>query len=179
MGEVVNFAPDPTAQLLTDNEFVSDMCRYSEGLLTEKFIRRKYGKLNEDAWNRLGENEELVSAIENEKLRRCRNGDSAREKAQKLYVSAPDVLGNILHGETVNPRFKIESAKELRAIAANGPQAVPAADRFQIIINLGDVSERYDKPIAISPNDGPNIDTTTLTVTAAKQNKDDGGGEPL
>ena len=51
--------PDLAAQLLADTEFVSDMCRYSERLLTEKFIRRKYN-LTDDAWERLGEDDALI-----------------------------------------------------------------------------------------------------------------------
>jgi hypothetical protein len=73
--------PDLTAQLLADTEFVADLARYSEKLLTEKFIRRKYGNLTDDVWASLGDNDELVEAIETEKLRRVRNGSAKREKA--------------------------------------------------------------------------------------------------
>ena len=173
MGDAVNL---PT--LLEDHEFISDFARYSEGILDEKFLRRKY-QFDNSTWESLGNNDALVELIENERVKRMRNGDSAREKAQQIFVQAPAVLGDILHGEAVSPRHKIESARELRAIAANGPQAVLAADRFQIVINLGgDVIERYDKSRAIDPPNN-SIDTTTLAIIATNKQEDDGGGQPL
>jgi hypothetical protein len=89
-----------------------------------------------------------------------------------------------LHDDGASPRHRIESARELRAISAVGPEATPATDRFEITINLGaDVVERYSKSIAIDPNDvDPNdIETTPqglLAVIAAKK-KDDSSGEPV
>jgi hypothetical protein len=75
------------------------------------------------------------------------------------------------------------NARELRQIAANGPEATPATDRFQIIINLGaDVVERYDKSIAVNPNDVDRFNDIgatpqgLLTVIAAKKKDDDSGG---
>jgi hypothetical protein len=169
--------------LIENHEFVSDCARYGEGLLDQKFLKSKY-RFDDGVWERLGSNDALVEAIEFEKVRRMRNGDSAREKAQQLFVTAPGVLGNILHDDGASPRHRIESARELRQIAANGPEATPATDRFEITINLGaDVVERYSKSIAIDPNDvDPNdIETTPqglLAVIAAKK-KDDSSGEPV
>jgi hypothetical protein len=184
MGDVVDLRGQPLP--LEDNhEFISDFARYCEGILDEKFLRRKY-RFDDSTWESLGNNEALIEAIETEKIRRMRNGDSAREKAQQLFVTAPGVLGNILHDDDASPRHRIESARELRTIAANGPEAAPAADRFQITINLGaDVVERYDKSIAIDPNDvDPNDTDTTpqglLPMIAAKNKSRDGSdGEPI
>jgi len=184
MSDVVDLRGQPLP--LEDNhEFISDFARYGEGILDEKFLRRKY-RFDDSTWESLGNNEALIEAIETEKIRRMRNGDSAREKAQQLFVTAPGVLGNILHDDDASPRHRIESAKELRTIAANGPEAAPAADRFQITINLGaDVVERYDKSIAIDPNDvDPNDTDTTpqglLPMIAAKNKSRDGSdGEPI
>jgi hypothetical protein len=166
--------------LIEDHEFVVDLARYAEGTLSEQQVKKKY-HFDDNTWARLGENDALVERIEAEKLRRVRNGSTARERAQQIFATAPGVLGDILHNDGASPRHRIESAKELRAISANGPEATPAADRIQIVINLGaDVVERYDKSRAIDPHDAdPNVDTTTLAMIAAKQNKDDGGDQPL
>src|SRR5262245_20725156 len=179
MGDVVNF---PTS-LIEDGDFILACARYADGLLTEAQVKKRFN-FDDDTWKRLGENEPLIAAIEAEKERRIRNGETARERAQKLYAQAPDVLGGIMHDDGASPRHRIESARELRQIAANGPDAAPASDRFQITINLGaDVVERYDKSIAVNPNDvAPhNVDTAPqglLPIIAAKK-KDDGNGEPI
>jgi hypothetical protein len=142
------------------------------------------------SWERLGNNETLVAKIEAEKVRRIRNGVSAREKAQQLFVTAPGVLGDILHDDSASPRHRIESAKELRVIAANGPETAPAADRFQITINLGADVLHFDKSIAPDPNDvdpfndvDPNdLDVRPQAVIAAiATSKPKGGndGEPI
>ena len=94
------------------------------------------------------------------------------------------MLGDILHDDGASPRHRIESARELRQIAANGPEAAPAGDGFQIIINLGDEVLHFGKSIAIDPNDVDRNDISTtpqglLPIIAANKRKDDGGGEPI
>ena len=42
-----------------------------------------------------------------------------------------------MHDASASPRHRIDAAKALDDFAANGPEAAPAADRFQIMINLG------------------------------------------
>jgi len=191
--------------LLDNTEFILDLCRFSEKLITEEAVRKKY-RLPEDVWQGLGNDDELVEAIEAEKVRRIRNGTTAREKAQQLFASAPDVLGKILNADdNVSPRHKIESARELRAIAANtGPENGPAADeKFQITIVLSaderlTVDKRFGK---IDPNDGPIVDVKPqprrapitnretddddldtaplLAMITANKRRDDGNGEPI
>jgi hypothetical protein len=166
-----------------DHEFVVDLARHAEGSLTEQQVKKKY-RFDDETWVRLGADDTLVERIEAEKIRRVRDGSAVRERAQQMFATAPGVLGNILHDDSASPRHRIESARELRQIAANGPEAAPAADRFQIIINLGGDIERYDKSIAIDPNDvDPNDTDTTpqglLTVIAANKPRDDGSGNPL
>jgi hypothetical protein len=171
----------------TSRAFVRDCVRFYEGIITEEAVRKRY-RLSEATWTSLGNNEALIDAIEAEKVRRIRNGDSARERAQKIFAEAPNVLSDILHDDSTSPRHRIESVRELRQIAANGPEAPPAAaaERFVITINLGgDHVEHYDKPLAIGADDTSprnEIDTTPqglLTVIAANKRKDDGGGEPI
>ena len=182
MGDLVDLHGQPLP-LENNHEFVSDFARYGEGILDEKFLRRKY-RFDDSTWESLGNNEALIEAIETEKIRRMRNGDSAREKAQQLFVTAPGVLGNIMHDDGASPRHRIESARELRQIATNGPEAAPASDRFQITINLGDDVLHFDKSIAVDANDvDPNDTNTTprglIPITAANKRKDDGSGEPV
>ena len=166
-------------------EFICDLARFAEGVLTEKWVRRKYHFFDDAAWEKLGDDDQLVEEIENEKLRRIRDGTTARERAQVLYAETPTVLGSILNDDGASPRHRIESARELRQIADNGPEAAPAAasDRFQIIINLGDDVLKFDKSIEINPNDADphNADTTPqgLLPIIAAEKRDDDDGEPI
>jgi hypothetical protein len=183
MSDVVDLHGQPLS--LEDNhEFISDFARYSEGILDEKFLRRKY-RFDNATWEQFGNNDALVERIENEKLRRVRDGSSKRERAQKLVAQAPGVLGDIMLDGNASPKHRIDASKTLDAFAANGPEATAAADRFIITINLGSDVERYNKSIAINPNDVDPNDTPTdiaprglIAPTTAKK-KDGGDGEPI
>ena len=183
MGEVVDLHGQP-AGLEDDLEFVCDCARYAEGILCEEAVKKKH-HLSADTWESLGSNEALIEKIEAEKVRRIRNGSTKRERAQQLVVQAPDVLGGIMLDASASPKHRIDSAKALDAFAANGPEAAPASDRFQITINLGSDVLHFDKSIAIDANDvDPFNDTDTtpqglLAAIAANKRKDDGGGEPV
>ena len=132
-------------------ELITDLARYAEGLLDEVAVKKIYRFSDED-WDRMAGNDELVEKIEAERRRRIRDGSSARERAQQLFAQAPTVLGAILHGDGVSPRHKIESARELRTIAANGPEATAPATRFKISIDLGARARRnYSKSIEVHP----------------------------
>ena len=127
-------------------DFVCDLARFSEGVLTEKYIRKKF-RLSDEAWEALGADDALVEQIENEKLRRCRNGQSAREKAQVHFVDAPDIYSKILKDEHTSPRARLEAGRELRVVAANDEAGVNAGQTFVININLAGKTERYEKII--------------------------------
>jgi hypothetical protein len=172
VGEIVNFP----AALEDNQEFIADCCRFAEGILDEKIVRKKY-RLAESVWESLGSDDVLVAAIELEKTRRVRDGSAKREKAQKLVVQAPDVLSGILMDNSANARHRIDSAKVLNDFAANGPEGIPAADRFQITIVLdSDTTLKFDKSRAVDANDiDPYNDTGVIAAIAAK--KDDGGGQ--
>jgi hypothetical protein len=114
---------------LAAGNFISDLARFSEGILSERAIRRRY-TLDEATWDRLGSDDALIEVIETEKTRRIRDGSTARERAQVLHADAPTVLGGILKDTAAPARFRIESARELRLVAANGPDApAPPAGR--------------------------------------------------
>jgi hypothetical protein len=188
---------DPTS-LLENHEFITDCARYAEGLLSEQAVKKKH-HFDDATWGRLGDDEALIEAIEAEKVRRTRNGDSARERAQQLFATAPNVLGDILHDDGASPRHRIESARELRQIAANGPEAAlaAAADKFLIQINLGggeilrypqsvddDQRDKISKPnesklIDVNPNDDSNTALVEWLPVLPTKKEDDGSGEPI
>jgi len=172
---------DPTS-LIENHEFITDCARYAEGLLSEQDVKKKY-RFDYDTWARLGENDALVEAIEAEKTRRIRNGNTKRERAQKLVAQAPRVLGDIMLDANASPKHRIDASKTLDAFAANGPEATAAADRFIITINLGSDVERYSKSIAVNPNDVDPNDTDSaprgLIASTTAKKRDGGDGEPI
>jgi len=172
---------DDLKSLLDNTEFVVDLCRFAENLASEAQIRKKY-RLSDASWETLGANDTLVEQTEAEKLRRERLGLTARERAQRAFSRVPTVLDGILNDDSASPRHRIESAKELRVIADNGPEATPAADIFRIVINLGGDQIKIDKALGkVDPHDGEVIDGThgLLPVIAARKREDDGSGEPV
>ena len=174
MGDVDDTTSKPV-QLKDDLEFVLDLARFAEGgIVTEEAIRKKYRLLDNDAWEKLGEDDELVRAIEAEKTRKIRSGASKREKAQLLVVKAPDVVSSIMLDPAANPRHRLDASVALDKFAANPADNNPAttADRFIITINLSgdsgnDHIEHYEKSIAIDVNDD-NSDGTAPGHTGYK-----------
>jgi hypothetical protein len=154
---------DPATSLIEDRNFLVDFARFSEGLLEEKFLRRKY-KFDDSVWQKLGTDDKLVEAIEDERLRRIRDGSAARENAQKIFTSAPGVMGSILNDNGANAKHRIEASRELRTIAANGPEAAAASERFIIQINLGSDVEIYNKSRSIHIDDPEDISTKSTVI---------------
>jgi len=140
--------------------FVDDCCRFIENVTSEAQLKAKY-KLSDADWERLTENEPLQQAVARRKERRIRTGEAAREKAQYLFLAAPDVLGDILNNTTTPARQRIEAAKELRQVALGGPEAPATSERFIIRIDLGgDKVIEINKPLAI----GPELDNKPLAI---------------
>jgi hypothetical protein len=184
MGEI-----DLRGQLanLTDNqEFIACLCRFAEGIMTQTAVKKKF-RLDESTWSALGDDDALIQAVEDEKVRRIRDGSAKREKAQKLVVAAPDVLSGILLDDTANARHRIDSCKVLNDLAANGPgDTAPTADRFIIQINLGADTLTFNKSIrALEPNEvdpddvGPDTVQGMIAAIAMKNPTENGGGESL
>ena len=100
-------------------------------------------------------------------------------------MKAPDVLGGIMLDASASPKHRIDSAKALDAFAANGPESAPASDRFQITINLGSDTLRFDKSIAPDANDVDPFNDTDITpqgvIATIAATKPNGGndGEPI
>ena len=128
--------------------FVSDASRNRERLLSDQRLTEKYG-LTMSAWAGIAKNSAFRLAVDAEHERRIRNGDAAREAAAKMFAEAPEVLGDILRDKQANARHRIEAAKELRAAAGAGDtEKIPGAERFHIVINLGEDHKLVvDKPI--------------------------------
>src|SRR5262249_35108023 len=149
----------PNLPALRDNfEFVTDCARFSENLISEQAVRKKY-HFSEEAWERLGQDDALVTAIEAEKVRRIRSGAAKREKAQLHVVAAPDVLSGILMDPKANAKHRIDSAKALDDLADNGPQAAAEQDRVIVTINLGggDVFRYAGSAKPLSPDDAKKL----------------------
>src|SRR3954467_5687252 len=102
MGELVDLYSQP-ARLEENLEFVSDCCRYVENIATEESIRKKW-HFDNTTWAKLGNDEKLIEAIEAEKVRRIKNGQQKRERAQVLITKAPDILDSIATNENASPR---------------------------------------------------------------------------
>jgi hypothetical protein len=169
------------ASLIENGEFIVDMARFSEGSVSERRIKKKYG-FTDSVWNKLGADENLIEAIELEKERRIRGGQAARDLAAQAFVGAPRVLDTILRDDTAPPRVRIESAKELRQIAVPPQEAAAAAaERFTITIVLNSDVEHYSKSRAIDANDVDpgHVDTAALAaITANKPTDSSSDGEP-
>ena len=135
----MSFIPDLAQSCRENDELIADLARFSEGLYTEQFVRRKYRDLlDNEAWAMLGQDDLLVEMIEAEKIRRIRNGSFKRERAQQHVTKAPDILEKILSDERASPKHRIDAAKTLDDLADPGPQHAAAdEDRVHIVINLG------------------------------------------
>ena len=193
MGDTTEFPIILSSEL--GRELIVDCVRFAEGLLDEKAIRKKF-RFDDSAWEALGSNEELIEKIEAEKLRRIRNGQQKRERAQQLVTKAPDVLGGIMNDVTANARHRIDSVRVLDDLAANnGPGAAAEGPVFEIFINLGSdvdgkpIVEHYRKPLAVDINpSGPDdsgddpfddVDTSVVAALAMKKSEGGGSGDPV
>lgn len=145
---------------LEDNlEFVVDLCRFAENILTEQQVKKKH-RFTDEVWSKLGSDDGLVEKIEAEKIRRIRDGSSKREKAQLLVVPAPDVVASIMMDPDANPRHRRQQTD------------------FQITINLGaDTALKFDKSIEVNPHEVNPFNDTGPMIAAKKREED--GGEPV
>ena len=140
------------AQLCRENdELISDLARFSEGICTEAAIRRKYRDLLDDKdWEKLGKDDLLIEMVEAEKIRRTRNSSAKREKAQLHVVRGVDTLHEIASNPKASDKHKIDAVKALDQLAGNEPQAEAESERFSIVINLtGDSKLKDPKDILV------------------------------
>jgi len=157
-------APTDAESLHTNFEFLNDCCRYSENLLSQEDIRKKW-KLTDEDWERAGSDDVLARAIEETKTQRVRSGASKRERAQQHIVKAPDILEKIMSDDSANARHRVDSIKALDALADPGPQPVLPVEKFIITIDLS--ADTKAKGLESNPADVLTIDATPLKTPAA------------
>jgi len=129
----MSFDSDLASSLRENQELIEDLCRYSEGILTEKQVRQRWHLANDEVWTSLGA-DDFVERVELEKTRRIRSGATKRELAQLRVVAAPDVLSGILMDPKANARHRIDASKALDDLAGFAPQR-SAVDTDRVIIH--------------------------------------------
>jgi hypothetical protein len=178
MGDVV-----PTESLINNREFLEDCARYSESILSQDQIVKKY-QLDDATLDRLANDDALVKAIDRIRTQRVRSRAAARERAQNYYATIPDELNKIARDPNVSPRFKIDASRELRT-CAEGPETTPtaaSAERFQIIINLGNGEViSYDQPKNIDgkPTTDDQLNMELIPFITNKKGNEGNGGDFL
>ena len=145
------------SSILDNQELISDLARFSEGVLTEEQVRRRWPLATQEAWEQL-DDDLFVKRVEEEKIRRIRSGAYKREASQKLIAEkGVSALDKILSEEKgISPRHKIDAVRTLGQLAGFGPEAAAEQDMVSIVINLGD-GEIYHyggsaKPVAGNVN---------------------------
>jgi hypothetical protein len=145
------------SSLIENQDLILDCCKFAEGLKTEKAIRKKW-HFDETTWSELGKDEAFIEKVDRVRELRTKTGACARERAQQVFEKCPPALEKILDDKSANPRHVVEVSREIRAIAAVGPEAQPTTEMFTININLG-ANEviRFSKPITPGLDDDGNI----------------------
>jgi hypothetical protein len=134
----MSFVPDLAQSCRENDELLTDLARFSEGLYTEKFIRRKYRDLlSEDDWVVLATDDLLVEMVETRKLQRVRDGSLKREKAQMHLVRGPDALAAIMDNPKANARHVVDAIKTLDQLATPEASRFDDRDYISIRIDLG------------------------------------------
>jgi hypothetical protein len=131
--------------------FVVDCVRHIEDLVSADALKAKYA-LSDESWQALGANEKLQLAVGAQKERRVRDGSAARERAQALFLAAPDVLSTIVNDSSMSPRHRIDACRELRATAAAGSEAdSPAAEKERFVIRIDFGTAKIMKEVELKP----------------------------
>ena len=176
--------PAPDRSLRENLELITDLARFSEALLSESAVRRKW-RLSEETWELLGADDELVRAIEEEKTRRIRSGATKRELAQHHVIRGPSVLAGIMDDPKANARHRVDSIKALDAIADPGPEAAAEQERIVIRIDLSadtkDPKDVLEFEATVPPKPNPPIDSwdapKQLENVPFKRKDDDGDND--
>src|SRR5262249_1074714 len=154
--------PDLARPFRENLELITDLARYSETLLSESAVRRKW-RLDEDVWEALGADDELVRAIEEERARRVRSGALKRELAQTHVIRGPGVLASIMDDPRASARHRVDSIKALNAIADPGPEGAVEEEKVIIRIDMGaDLRAKGQEP---NPGDVVTIEATARPST--------------
>jgi hypothetical protein len=122
---------------MTDAALIEDLCRFADGVLTERQVRQKWHVVDDVLWHSMGTDEAFVEKVELERTRRIRSGATKRELAQLAVTKAPAVLDKILSDERASPKHRIDAAKTLDDLAGFAPHVAAEQDRIFIKIDLG------------------------------------------
>jgi len=147
-------------------EIIVAAVRAAEKLITDEEARMELD-ISEKDWNALAENKAFILAIQKERRHRVRSGQAAREAAAEIFVRAPRVMGTILDDAHANPRHRIESAREIRAVASSGANNNQSmnTERFIIRIDMSggssDNAHVIERTYDASPQTKIDIDDTS------------------
>src|SRR5215510_12829857 len=134
----MSFDPKLLPSLLNNEELILDLCRYSDGILSEQQVRQRWHLADDWIWHNLGNDTAFVERVELERVRRIRSGATKRELSQLHVAKAPAVLDKILSDERASPKHRIDAAKTLDQLAGFAPHvAAEQQDRVIIRIDLG------------------------------------------
>ena len=132
----IDVAPSPS--LIDNMTLIEDLARYSEGGLTRDQVKRRWKELiTEEMWKTLGDDNELVDAIEARKMQRIRDGSLKRERAQTHITRGPDALASIMNNPESNARHVVDAVKALDALGGGNSPEAKQQDRIVIRIDLG------------------------------------------
>jgi hypothetical protein len=154
----MSFDSDLASSLRENQELIEDLCRYSEGILTEKQVRQRWHLANDEVWTSLGA-DDFVERVELERVRRIRSGAAKREKAQLHVVAAADVLNGIMSDPKQSAKHRIDSAKVLNDFADPGPQRF-GSEQDRVIIHIDMGADTRAKGLASDPADVVHIEAT-------------------
>jgi hypothetical protein len=133
----MGFDPHLLPSMMKDESLIQDLCRFADGILTEKQVRQRWHLADDDIWFALGREEAFVERIEFVRTQRIRSGATKRELAQLHVTKAPAVLDKILSDERASPKHRIDAAKTLDDLAGFAPQTAAEQERVIIRIDLG------------------------------------------
>jgi hypothetical protein len=172
--------PKSLPALRNDYEFVVDLARFSEALLSEQAVRKKY-HFTEETWTALGTDDALCKRVEEEKLRRVRDGSYKRERSQQLVTKAPLVADGIMMDPKANAKHRLSAAQLLDSFAGFTSENTADEERVIVTINLGSDVLRFGGAVRPTPNDsdGEIIEPGVPGFMLTKKDGNDGGQQPI
>jgi hypothetical protein len=154
MANITTVPDDLAAQLIKNDEFVLDLARFADGILTEKQIRQKYHVFDDAVWEQLAQDDALCERIEACRISRVRSGKTKRELAQLHVTRGPAALAKIMDNPDANARHVCDAVATLDRLAGGERESGPTdSEKFVVIINLdSDTRIKGDKNHGLIPD---------------------------